>query len=140
MIVDELARWSFLAGLSYLQGMVVYSLITVDLRRQGDDKKAVNYYQSRKQNTSYKIVPVACTCLTAGLLANVWVRSADLVSLAQLGIAFGTALNNGTNVVDPANSLAEKKGHETAILSQITKGHLIDAIGFTVLFCVGFVF
>jgi hypothetical protein len=106
----------------------------MDLKSKLGDAEAVSYYKSRKHNTSYKIVPIACGCLSVGLFGNIWIRCADWISLGQLCVAFGTAYNNGTNMVDPANSLAEKKAHESEILSRIAKGHVIDVLGFTLLF------
>ena len=132
VLAEQIFKGSFLFGLTYLQGMVLYAWTMVDLR--GDQANALAHYQSRKNHVSYKVVPVACICLTVGVFSNVWFRSADAVSLAQLAIAFGTVFNNGTNVVDPANSLKEQKGHEGEILSRVRKGHLVDILGFTALF------
>ena len=135
-LLESLIKGVFVFGLCYLQGIVLFALLTIDCLN--DDEKRAAHYKSRKQTSAgYRFVPVACICLTSGVLGNIWIRSGDWVSLAQLGIAFATAFNNGTNVVDPANSLSgenpttSKPNNEAAVLSRIKKGHLLDALGFT---------
>jgi hypothetical protein len=136
-MMDILSKWVMLGGVSYLQAMCLFSLFAVDLPARSNDpeavQKALAYYRDRNEEISYKVVPVFCVLLTAGILANV-VLHRDLSSLGLLGAAFGTAYNNGTNVVDPANSLATTKEKEDQVLSQVLKGHAIDVFGFSALF------
>ena len=85
--------------------------------------------------------------MTTGVFANVYVQSASWSSLTTLLVAFGTAFNNGKNVVDPINAIIEdpkgdKGGGQTHdnntdfanVLEGVTKGHWIDVIGFTAIF------
>lgn len=132
-------------GLGYLTGIVAYALIVFDLpattSSPSDDKflqKALDHYLNRqKTNLSYKLVPIACVLLTLGVISNVFLQRCSVGSILSLVAAFLTAYNNGSNVVDPANALAEKnedKLDEYAVLKGVTRGHLVDLVGFMGIF------
>jgi hypothetical protein len=143
-MMETFSKGAMLGGISYLQAMCLYSLVVVDLPARSGDPKAVQnalaHYRARKEGSIfYKMVPFFCVLLTTGVVANVVVRRLDLSSLCLLGTTFGTAYNNGTNVVDPANSLAttpstKEKDEQVLVLQQVLKGHAIDVFGFSALF------
>lgn len=128
--IEETAQWSFLGGISYLSAIGIHTLIVVDLKAHNAAKNtrkitnisssssttsilhvhelaAIEYYKRRSGYLSYMVAPIACISLTLGILANLWFRLGDIWSISSLVVAFGTAYNNGANVVNHANSLKE---------------------------------
>lgn len=123
---------------------------------------AIRYhYQTRgTASYAYRLVPVACVSLTMGLLGNVCFhflgqsssssssslsdtaaeRSSGWGPILALIVGFATAWNNGQNVVNPANALTKSSAVDAIVLQQqIAWGHVVDVVGFTILYlCVTF--
>ena len=145
-----LADGTLYAGLVYLTGIVAFQLVRYDLPAAAstkDDKAAqqtaLRHYTHRKSvDGSYKLVPWACVSLFVGVVANLYFRSTNrLEACGTLLAAFGTAVNNGSNVVNPINEWMAKKDAAKddkdavgSLLRQVQRGHWIDLVGFAIIF------
>lgn len=128
-----LADTALYAGLLYLQGMVTYQWILYDLPNNSKAAAWQHHAHRTASHTGYQVVPVACISLLTGVLANLYVR-ADWASWGTLVAAVLTAVNNGTNVLNPINKAATKDKDTATVLTQVRHGHEMDMLGFCVVF------
>ena len=138
--VTILADTALYTGLAYLSGIVTFQLVRYDLSSSKvAQRAALDHYATRKSaDLSYKIAPFACVSLFVGVVLNLYFRTSQFGSWVTLAAAFGTAFNNGRNVVNPVNQWIAKKDTDDknvdSMLAQVQKGHLIDLVGFAIIF------
>ena len=136
--METAASGTFTLGLTYLSGMVLYSLIGYDWPAQQDNDKiprVIQHYQTRNRGVYYKITPLFCISLVTGIGTTMWNRQGDLPSMALFVVAVGTAFNNGIHVVNSTKQIVAgtSKDKEQQLLFKVFLGHALDMLGFTLL-------
>lgn len=139
-MIESLVYGLLYVGIFGLMSTVAYSFLLCDVPvlmvLPGSEINARQHYSARGRH--YRIaVPVYCVCLTTGVVGNL-LQHRNLAALFAFMVAFGTAVNNGKNVVNPSKQLAKKGTYH--LLRRIAHGHIIDMVGFILIFVISFSF